>query len=120
MSDMAKISVRIDDTLLGQLRALAARQNRDLSDVFRDAVRAYVQPTRLAPEAPPTDPVLQAISNGIRREAASRGLSPGMIVQLWFNMMNPGLPAPKAQPDLMADGLKLNLKISDEPEEPRS
>jgi Ribbon-helix-helix protein, copG family len=109
---MAKISVRIDDTLLSQLRAMAAQRNLDLSDVFRDAIRAYLQPSR--PEAPPADPVLQAMASGIRREAASRGLSPEMIVQLWFQMMRPGLP----KPELPGDALKLNLKISDESKDP--
>lgn len=105
---MAKISVRIDDALLDQLRAIAARQGHDLSDVFRDAIRAYLNPS-----APSVDPVLKAMADGIRKEAASRGLAPETIVQLWFGMMRPILPKP-----LAADALKLNMALADEPEEP--
>src|SRR5260370_12395999 len=104
MSDMQKISVRIDDHLLAELRAIAAKRNLDLSDVFRDAIRAYLLPAR--PEtAAPVDPIIQAMANGIRREAATRGLSPEMIVQLWFQMIPPILP-PVHNPAPPPDGSK--------------
>jgi antitoxin component of RelBE/YafQ-DinJ toxin-antitoxin module len=109
---MAKISVRIDDTLLDQLRAIAAKRNLDLSDIFRDAIRAYLLPAR--PETtPPADPVLQSMSDGIRREAASRGLSPEKVVQLWFQMMRPVLP-----PKSVSDSLRLNKDAAPGPTEP--
>jgi predicted transcriptional regulator len=107
---MAKISVRIDDYLLAELRAIADRQAHDLSDVFRDALRAYLNPA-----TPAADPVLQAMSEGIRREAASRGLTPEMVVRLWFNMIGPILPR-KTEPD--RDAWKLNIKA--DPEDPKS
>ncbi len=109
---MAKISVRIEDHLLAELRAIAAKRNLDLSDVFRDAIRAYLLPAR-----PETSPVLQVIDTAVQKEAASRGLSPAMIIELLFRMTRPTLP-PEALPGSLMDGLRLNIK-ADEPSEPR-
>ena len=38
------------------------------------------------------DPTLQAMADGLRREAASRGLPVETIIQTWFQMMRPALP----------------------------
>jgi hypothetical protein len=57
------------------------------------------------------DPILQAVADGIRKEATSRGLSPDTIVQLWFQMMLPVLPAQKMQ----SDALNLNITADEEP-----
>jgi hypothetical protein len=113
------LHIRLESDTYDRVKAEADRQDISMAEFIRRSVEKALSPAQAkAPRetAAPVDPVIQTMANGIRREAASRGLSPEMIVQLWFQMMRPILPGAK-NPDPLADGLKLNLKISDEPEE---
>jgi hypothetical protein len=113
------LHIRLESDTYDRVKAEADRQDVSIAEFIRKAVEKALSPAQVKaePKTPEVDPVLQAMANGIRREAASRGLSPGMIVQLWFNMMRPPMPTLEAQPDPLADGLKLNIKISDEPKD---
>jgi len=110
------LHIRLESDIYDRVKAEADRQDLSVAEFVRRAVEKALSPAQpKAPlETPPADfPALQALASGITREAASRGLSEKMIVQLWLDMMRPGL-LHIAKRDQLADGLKLNLKISDE------
>ena len=115
------LHVRLESDTYDRVKAEADRQDISIAEFIRRAVEKSLSLGQVTaqPKTPEVDPVLQAMANGIRREAASRGLSPGMIVQLWFNMMRPPMPTPEAQSDPQADMLRMNIQAgSPEPSTP--
>lgn len=106
------VHIRLETDILDRVRLEADRQDISVAEFVRRSVEKALSP---GSTSTPADPILQAMVNGIRREAASRQLSPEMIVQLWFQMMRPGLPMPESA----ADALRLNKTATPKPEKPK-
>jgi Ribbon-helix-helix protein, copG family len=104
-----RIKVQLDPQTEARLRAESARSGSTVTDLVRRAVSAYLDPDSATVAT--ADPVLQAISDGIRREARSRELPPETIVHLWFQMMRPAPPIPDP-------GLRTNKDLEPEPRIP--
>jgi hypothetical protein len=97
LSDMGKISVRIDDDLLRQLREKAG-EKRDLSDSLREAIRAYVGPASSGLDF--------AQSDRVHRVAQRHGITFAQMLKLCldfsldvFESRAPMLPGPPAPAD---------------------
>jgi hypothetical protein len=91
------LHIRLESEVYDRVKAEADRLDISLAEFVRRSVEKALPGSHGASPAgtttPAVDPVLQVISTSVQEEAASRGLSPAMIIELLFRMTRPTLPA---------------------------